>query len=401
MYVEAAAGGGPLTSMMFGRSDQIPGDNTDFFTAPMGGRVNLHTDRENSTQVISAPGEFTKMRVEFDGALSAGDTVDYTLQIEGVASALTCQITSGNSACEGDCTNCDVGEGDQVVLHVAVAGGLSVGWPGHSLTFVSTNDDEQNYLGNVESDSNTVDEYSTICGTTLGPDTNPDTKGCLIPANGTIKDFLVEAFECPGGGRTRTFTIYKNGSPESTLTQVISGTGTPPTCHDTIDTSEVSVTAGDYISVEDAITQGSPGFTNHYYGLTFVPDTSGLAVHSATTDDDPSTGTEYLGVGNAGMNFRTSQGTEEIPIAEAITIKDMYVSFETAPGSGSSYTTTIDKDASPTAIECEISDTATTCNDTGNSESVANDAELSVQLTPDTSPTAPSGYRMGWSFTVP
>ena len=92
----------------------------------------------------------------------------------------------------------------------------------------------------------------------------------------------------------------------------------------------------------------------------------------------------------------------ELPVAIPLppgysTITDLQVHLTTAPGSGASWTLTVDKNGSATALSCSIVGAATACSDSS-LVAVANGGTIDLDVTPFSSP-ARSRF-IAWSATL-
>jgi hypothetical protein len=402
------AAGSPLTSMMFGRQLQFMPDTGTWYSSPMGGKLSGGFDsvEAEGRQIISAPGEFTGLRVQLDNALTGTDTATFTLLIEETSSNLSCVIDAAVASpadieCEDTCSDCDVVEGNTINLEVVTVGtSFGEGFPGWSLSFVSTNDDEQNLTGHEDTNHSSGTEYGTLCGNTES-DTTATLVGCLIPADGVIKDFVVEATACPGGGtRERTMTVQVNGSNadtgNGTLQCNMDGVSCTNPCP--TDTSVVTVSAGDWIGVENAVIANSPDFVQTYYAVTYVPDTSGVGITMmATRNTTNNAATWYQGVGG-NHAWRTTLNTAEIPAFEAFTIRDVFIHHPTAVTTGTWTTNIMEETSGVVAVAITTGNTESTL---AADEPIADNAEIGVQLVPTSTPTDTTGYKVGISYTVP
>jgi hypothetical protein len=83
----------------------------------------------------------------------------------------------------------------------------------------------------------------------------------------------------------------------------------------------------------------------------------------------------------------TEDATVQIPIGSGYsTITDLQVFVSTAPGTGSSWTLTVDKNGSATALSCFIQDTATSCSDAGSQVAVVAGDTIDLHVAPFSSP---------------
>lgn len=118
----------------------------------------------------------------------------------------------------------------------------------------------------------------------------------------------------------------------------------------------------------------------------------------------PSTTNAQIGYVNT--NFSQSwtstanEAQRQIPVSEAVTVSEMTVYLDTAPGSGKSRTYTLRVNGADTAASITISDTNTTGSWTG-SVAIAENDLVSMGTTPSGTPTAPGNQyiTMQWNTT--
>ncbi|MDX6481331.1 MAG: hypothetical protein QOG85_1841 [Gaiellaceae bacterium] len=88
-----------------------------------------------------------------------------------------------------------------------------------------------------------------------------------------------------------------------------------------------------------------------------------------------------------------NEGRVEIPLPGVFSVTDLQVRITTAPGGGSSWTLTVDKDGSATALTCSINGAATTCSDASLFAVAVGDL-IDLHVTPIGSPRI---ARISWS----
>lgn len=210
----------------------------------------------------------------------------------------------------------------------------------------------------------------------------------VIPVAGTLKNLYVKLGTAPGGGNSRTFTVYKNGSPTS-LALTISGTNTAGS-----HTSDpVSLAAGDDISLV-ASSSGSPAATGSVnVGAVFESSVDHQYICSVSGINPLTTGsTQYAylsgrGDINGGVFNQTQGLTRNLFDATAKIVGIRAKMIDAAPGSGKSWTFTLQKNGSDTGLACTISDTNTQASDT-DSISLADGDLLETKIVPANSPTS-------------
>lgn len=92
-------------------------------------------------------------------------------------------------------------------------------------------------------------------------------------------------------------------------------------------------------------------------------------------------------------------GTEnivELPVPTGGTISNLHVVLTAAPGSGSSWTLTLNKNGAASALSCSIANAQTTCNDASLVTVVDGDV-IDLHIAPFTTPTLAT---IKWSATI-
>ena len=340
------------------------------------------TTEANRESIISTPGKLSNFKVAVRTAPGSGKS--WTFTIRKAASGATMVDTDLSVTISGTATlssldtdEVTVAAGERVTIAATPSGtptsADAVYW---TCQFTPDTDGETILLSNTSGASITT--YSSLIGgNTQGIEFNGQT---LFPTAGTLKKFYVELTVAPGSTYSRTFTIRKNGVDQS-LTVTISGTGI--TGNDIANT--VSVAAGDKITIIHTYS-GYPAASAAKFGITFLPDVQGEYIASATTSDP--TDTTYVeyqhlncGVSNLwGISFEWYQHN----LAQATTVKKMYVNLSTAPGSGYSWVFTLRDDLADTALVVTISNTNTSGN-------AATDVEIAADSLLDTKIDATAG----------
>jgi len=413
-------GGGaatPLSVLIFGSHFQSILDDTTVYYS-IWGTINSATTTESETfQVISTPGNFTDLRVELSSDVGdAGDDAIFTFRVNGNDSSplMECRIDGETSGSQIECetsVTVHVDAGDLVSLEL-----LTLNTPGFTLPrwtfhFTSDNNDEQNLLGQYDAGHNSGIKHGPVAAAYfLGGQTNAQHVGLLVPISGQVKNLYIEADVCPGTGDTRVYTVFINGSTTSpAITCTLSGLtncgdGNTLQCSDT-STDAATVSAGDYITVEDNITAGSPVDMKTSVGLTFITGTTNKFLFGTVTVDTPNTaGTEWISV--VGESRFDSESNSRITAQRAFTVTNMNALLITAPGGSESWQITLLEGGSDTAapVQCTITGASQVCGSdwAGTPEAIANNASISMKFDPSAmAPVSTTGVLIGIAGTVP
>lgn len=406
----APRGGTPLSALIFGGSRNDLPDATATYYALWGGVVTDDDTIANAEQVISAPGNFTAMRIGLSADIGPNnDDSTWTLQIDGVDTALTCPIdgTGGTQDfCEVAAT-VHVDAGDRVVLEVVTLN-TPQGIPGWSFHFTSDNSDEQNLLGHYDSTNTANARHGTVTGSFAAGDFDADKIGTLVAIDGTIKNLQIATDVCPGAGASRVYTVQINGSDtDPIISCTLSGAspcgdGATDVCADTA-TEADAVSAGDYITIED-VPASTPVTMETSVGLTFITGTTDKFIFGfASTDAPLNSGVEYAHISGESL-FGSTVNTRESPAQRAFTVTDMRVLLKTAPGTSESLVITLTDDGIDTSpiVECTVSGTAFTCGTPfSGTTAIADNGEIALETAPSASATTGGGVLIGLAGTVP
>ena len=187
-----------------------------------------------------------------------------------------------------------------------------------------------------------------------------------VTMTGTFQNLRVVTEDPPGTGESITFTLRAGANDASmsdtSMTVTVSG-ASDRTGSDTSNTYDVTV-AGTLVSMEMVTTGGYSG-GEVGWAIEFVPDTAGQTFQMGGTKGAASTRyAAFSGVDDA-VEVDEDRVTAMMPSTGSCTA--MYCYMPTAPGSGTSITTTVrnSTDSTDSDISCAISDTNKTCNDTG------------------------------------
>jgi len=253
----------------------------------------------------------------------------------------------------------------RLILTLSLLFICSTSWAGNIQVFPSGRPDDQ------PSNSGTV--YSSLLyrggwGTTV----STDGRNAVSAIGGTVKKLCVRLTAAPGSGKSRVFTVQKNGSDES-MAVTLSDSAT-----EACNTTTFTFDANDQLRLKQVPSStptaaGATWYTVIEYAADNVSILAGQGFESGSNG--------YLAITGRG-NPSTTTTDREFVLPIAATAKSIYARVTTAVGSGVGYTLTVRKNGTATDIECEISGTSdTTCSLT--TESVSFDAgdRLGVYLT--------------------
>jgi hypothetical protein len=199
----------------------------------------------------------------------------------------------------------------------------------------------------------------------------------------------------PFGSASKTFTIYNaTTSTASSFSAVATGSATGLS---SIGVGSMSFTPGQLLSIQVSFITGTP-YCADYICMTVVPSNSGEIVAGYATTAAPSTSVaNYEDPYGSGANAWNATEPSVYARFPASTLKNLYVSLASAPGTGTSYTFTLRSGGtSSTGITATVSGTATTANDTSHTAILPFGTLLDMQAVPTSTPAATSGVAFGF-----
>ena len=384
-----------------GKHNQVPVNGTKYNVICGSGTWNAaEALRQN---VFSVAGTLEKLFVELDAAPGAGENNVFTVNKNGVGTALTITIAGATQVKDSIelAVPVTVAVGDKFSLECVASAGARIGYARYGTLF----------RGNVSGESCLLTlpslfflgtRYGTIHGQqgTLTPGVAATS---IIPTPGTIKNMYVAMDVAPGVGKNYKYTLYKDsGSGFAATSLVVTITDPATTGNDT--THEVTFNAGDLAYIECLPSAAFAGGAVASIGMTFVPDTDGESlIVGASANVLSNVATEFSDLMQAPDVWGEIELEHIQTTPEDFILKKFYVGLSAAPGAGDSYTLTVRKElASPASgLEITISDAETTGNDTANEVAVSAEDVLSVQSTYSGTPGTPYAFYSMVGFIAP
>lgn len=338
--------------------------------------------------LVSTPGKIKKLRVELVSAPTAGKSFAFTLMVNGAPSALTCTISDAATSNEDSVNEVAVSAGDYVSLRCVPTGNPTVGYARWSTVFDGNNAAESLLLGVGGLGAGGI-SYNPVSAGRPSSSAVENNVRSVCPTGGAIKNLYVRLAADPGTAPDAyRLTLRVNGA-SSTLTCTI--TADDVLGNDTV--NEVTVAAGDVLTLMQEPLNGPAVSPDMEWGMTFVADTDGESLILAGSSDDlHATTTEYNHVQNS-IRTRTWTATEadRYQLGQECTLRDLYILLSAAPGAGNSRTFTL-RNGGATLLTVTIAEAATTGNDTVNSEAVADGDEVTLEHVPVSSPVGADAY---------
>lgn len=340
--------------------------------------------------LIPFSGQVSTLRIELSGAPDTGagtQSYQFTVRVDKADTAIICTVSETATSCADTTNVVSVTAGQELSLEIT---------PSASAPTARSAQWVLSYHGNTTALPNRITVWpSSTAGNTISATANTfwgiqglDVSATefeveqIIPTAGVVKNFYVELDGSPNNGagtQTYTFTVMQN-SVASAITCNISEAAT--TCNDT--TNSFTVAAGDGVSIRSSIAAGTPTIRRASTGTAFEPTVEGEFVIAAANDTDLDTlATQYRRLQGVGSAVSATETVVQ-QLANAMTLTNFYVETSAAPDIGvgvQDYTFTVRDNVADISLACVISETATTCNDTGTDVIAAAD-NMAISIVP-------------------
>lgn len=342
--------------------------------------------------VVATSGKIKNLRVKLSGAPGAGTHYDFTLMLNNAPTALTVEIA--NTATSGaDTTHeVDVVAGDLVQLRCEPTNTPATPYATWTSIFEGTTPRESLIMGGTGAGylSNTATEYmQPMAG--KSPGLTEDDRRTVCPTSGKIKNLYVELEDSPGTAPDAyKFTLRKNGVSQ-TLTVTITA---PDTTGNNI-VNEVTVAAGDVLTLMIEPLETPATGPRAWWGMIFVADTDGESIILAgTAGTIVTTNVTYIWL-TVCWEYWSYTESKRYQLGQSCTLKKLYVLLSAAPGAGKSYTFTVRKPGNGQAdgnLTVTIANAATTGNDVAHEDTIADDDYVDLKCTPAGTPDVVAAY---------
>jgi hypothetical protein len=376
--------GGTQQVIVGGFNDALFGQATEY-NCLMGGGAWLASEA-STYQVMPTAGTLSSLYVELSANINAGATGIFTIMKNGSAQALTCTIGAGASTGNDTTHSVSYVAGDTISIRATYTGTPGTPKAYWTTLWQGTTAGESICLESIAS-STTASKFGSIQG--KGWASTEAYAKTPIPTSGTLKSLYVKLSADPGTSPDAySFTLRldtSGGSADTALTCTIVADNT--TGNDT--THTITVAAGNLVDIRVTPLDTPSASPVCAIGMVFVSDTSGESlIAGGSSADAPNTGaTEYVNLCGSGGTTWNATEASMYSLIQACTIKKLYVSLSAAPGSGKSYTISINKDAgAASGLTVTISDTATTGSDTTHTYDPANGDTADIKSVPTSTP---------------
>lgn len=353
-------------------------DNTTTEYAQFSGTAQAWGAVQGANTPMPIDGRVGNLRVVLETAPGSGKSWTYTLYKNSVATALTVTISDAVTSAS-DTTNTVSFVAGDLLAWAAIPTNTPDVPTNLLISCAVTGSNKQSFFtgGDSGTISNSVDSYHGMWAAGTWSSTE-STYSTLMPTSGTIDRLYVALNNTPGGAATYTFTVYKNGSPTAVTCTVTSAATTASDL-----SNSVTFSAGDTISL-GCIPTGTPITRSARFSMRVQPDTNGESIHGMTASLFSASAARYGRLDSLPNTAVVATPTTAIAsiMPVAATLKRLYFSLATAPGSGKSRLLTSYINAGAGSLSANIADTATAANDTTHSDSVSAGDSVWLATTP-------------------
>ena len=214
---------------------------------------------------------------------------------------------------------------------------------------------------------------------------NADTtlRDIVVTESCSISQLNVQVATAPGAGsptKSRTYTLYKNGSPTA-LTTTISATAVT----NSDSTNRVPCVAGDRISLRITTANTPATAGDEYWNMLVSANNAMVLAANGTNLVITSDAVRYFNP-NGGYveTYATVETDFQIIVPTSGTLKNLYINLSAAPGaaaSAKSYAFALMLNGVATALTATVLETVTTANDTSNTVAVSAGDVISMRVT--------------------
>ena len=335
-------------------------------------------------QVIPTNGKISSLFVELSTAqIVASASYTFTLMIGDTPTAMTCVIGAGQSVGTYTATEISVTAGDLVCIRsVATATDPTAATARWSTLFESDTDGETIIMSKGKVEKAYV-FYTPLQASSFYYTTTEARAVAPMPTAGTFKKFYVAMAFAPEA-QSYTFALRVGGSNKNNMV-TISGWNQTGNITNVTD----AVVAGDSVNWIGSPSATPPSSDSEIaFSIVFVPTTYGESLLLNAFADTPSTvNTEYAPFISVSGAFTT---TERYSLIQSCTVRSLYVKLSAAPGSGNTYTISVNKDGgAASGLTVNISgSSATTGNDLTHTYEAGAGDTISTKSVPYSGPTA-------------
>lgn len=278
---------------------------------------------------VAVAGVFNNLRVRLPAALTGSQSWTFTLIKNGVATGLTCTVTSSGLVASNTVNSVSVAPGDLVALESSPTNTPTTQTNIQFSLLFTSNGTSAPMFSSWNSMSTGEVAYGAPGSHNTGVQAI-DSRNCNMPCSGSIKSLYFVCKNAPGTGETRVLKLLKNGA-DTGLSATISGTNTSANA-----TFTVNYTEGDILKLVQTCSANAAASLSAC-SLEWEPTNSGqIPLFSPGNGTMDGTTVQYgqLSSNTDNNNSIESNAQEIAPVN--FTILKYKASIRTAPGAGAS-----------------------------------------------------------------
>lgn len=371
-----------------GRINSLAQGATQYF-APFDSAA-LSTSRVVAENIVTIAATLKNMSLVLSAAPGSGKSRTFTLYLNGAATALTFTISDLATSGSDTTHTVSVSPGDLISVQSAVA--ATPASANMNAFYIEADETNTQYGAGPAARPSVLGSVTTYMGVFDNESSTVEaTARDVCPFDGTITALYINVTPAPGTGKSRVFTIMKNGTAQD-------GTGGTPDTVVTIADSNLtgsksfslSVVRGDELSVR-SVPVSSPATMSLGMGVALTPSVDGEFLFSVHPGSMSTSAVNYHPLQAASLGWNATESSVSIQYLGTATLalKNLTVGLSGTPGTGKSYTFKVRKDGADTGISVAISDSATTGQSNDTITAVSN-AVLCYSCTPSGTPTSRS-----------
>lgn len=316
---------------------------------------------------------------KLDVAPAAGTSWNMTLWVNGVATALSVNITSAANYVEETANEITLNEGDYAFWVFTPTGATgAVGNPLFTLD-IETEDNSGMLISGSENDNITSTQYFGVGN--LRYNSTESVVQSLIPTNGKITKVIGRLAAAPGAGRSRKFTLRKNGAATGLVLTIADANVTATA------SAEIDIAAGDLLSV---IAEGvnNPAASRIILMYKWEPSIAGEMIynHIAYNTLETTSNNRFKALKT---NIAANSSESILPaISYEATYRKFYTLLSAAPGEGKAYNFMFRDDYADTDLDLSVADANVSNSNTTDDVLVADKSTVTYKINGVNTPTA-------------
>lgn len=375
-------------------SNGSPSNSAVSYALFMGNAVSgWNTTEANTTQVVAAPFSIKNFGVFLTSAPGGSASLTFTVRKNGTDTAATVTITGAATTGQDTTHEVSFSPGDTFNLSCTPTGTPTVAnlsWRAlcNSLTSASQ------ILSTGITGTISSAKYFNIFGGDA--QTSLNITKVIMPCAGVFSKLSAALRTAPGGSASWTIAVTLNGT-DSSLSTTISAANTTGTNS----ANTIRVAAGDMVAFH-MTPASTPAATRVSIGMVFTPDKSGNAIcgYSSALSNPSNSATRFTYPVGAPSTVWSATDKALVRFPQ-VRITAFYANIDVTPGAGKNYVFTLNKNTVNTLATVTIADSNQTASVNNISEQLLDGDRLSIQSTPNNTPTGSATVTISYILNYP